>query len=156
MRFSLQAARDYLETKHHLTIPQDTPVEQLSVKRKVYFEGSEGVAKIVYQVQFFVGLAPTPCRPFFLFDACDPGLDVVVYFDKVSALRPLPSELDPSLLSESDPSLLSESVPSLLRQIPPFRINPLPPFRISSLPSESDTSLPPESVPSFPNQYPLF
>lgn len=95
-------------------------MEQLSVKRKVYFEGSEGLAKIVYQVQFFVGLAPTPCRPFFLFDACDPGLDVVVYFDKVSALRSLPSDSDSSLPSESDPSLLSESVPSLLNQSPLF------------------------------------
>ena len=92
--FALQAAREYLRTEQHLTIPLRVPVKYPTFQRKIRFEGNEGVARIVYQVSFLLELEPTPCRPFFLFDACDPNLGVLVYFDKVSALPLLTS--DPS------------------------------------------------------------
>ena len=79
----LERGKRYLRDNHGANINDKTPVEQLQAVRKIQLDGKDGQARLVYQVQFYVDVDPTPSRPFFLMDACDPDLAVLVYFDKI-------------------------------------------------------------------------
>ncbi|XP_076441040.1 neutral protease-like [Babylonia areolata] len=80
---NLMRGKKYLRDVLGLSVNDNTPVENVKAFRKVDFEGNDKPAKIIYELDFFVDLLPTPSRPFFQLDACDPDLGVITYFDKI-------------------------------------------------------------------------
>ena len=79
----VQAAKEYLLNSENIDINGEI-VEDVAFQKWIDVYHSN-TANLVYLLQFYVELVPTPLRPEILFDAC--SLDVIEFANRVSDLQ---------------------------------------------------------------------